>query len=78
MEAEADQRSSGGGTDDEAEAERDAHQPEALRALLGRRDVGEIRGAASIEQQGDIAFQIGLIALDRETIVRPAISQVSS
>ena len=41
-------------------------------AMIGGRDLDEIRGTASLEQQGDIAFQIGLVAFGREMIVRLA------
>ena len=43
--------------------------PRHDQPLIGGRDVDEIRGAAGLEQQGDIAFQIRLVALDREMIV---------
>ena len=39
-------------------------------AMIGGRYVDEIRRTVSIEQNGDIAFQSGLVALDREMIVR--------
>ena len=39
-------------------------------AMIRRRDLDEIRRAALLKQQGDIAFQRRLIALDREKIMR--------
>ena len=44
--------------------------PRHDRPMIGRRDLDEIRSTAGFEQQGDIAFQIGLVGLDREMIVR--------
>jgi len=38
--------------------------------MIGRRDLDEIRGAARLEEQGNIAFQRRLVAFDREIIVR--------
>ena len=39
-------------------------------AMIRRRDLDKIGSAARLEQQGDIAFQRRLVALDREIIVR--------
>jgi hypothetical protein len=40
-------------------------------AMIGQGGFGEIQRAAGFEQQGDIAFQLRLVAFDREVIVRP-------
>ena len=50
--------------------------PRLDAAMIGRRDLDEIRGAARLEQQGDIAFQRRLVALDREMIVRPPLHHI--
>ncbi len=42
--------------------------PRLDAAMIRRRDLYEIRGTARLEQQGDIAFQRRLVALDREMI----------
>ena len=45
-------------------------------AMLDRGGFDEIRRGASFEQQSDIAFQLRLVALDREMIVRPLLDDI--
>ena len=47
--------------------------PRLNATLLERHDLDQIRDAAGLEQQSDIAFQRGLVAFDREMIVRVAL-----
>ena len=50
--------------------------PRLDAAMIRRRDLDEIGGAARLEQQDDIAFQRRLVALDSEMIVRLLLDQV--
>ena len=45
--------------------------------MIQRHGLDEIRRAAGLEQQGDIAFQRRLVALDREMIVRPLLDHIA-
>lgn len=44
--------------------------------MIRRRDFDEIRDAARLEQQGDMAFQRRLVVLVREMIVRLPLHQI--
>src|SRR6266581_9621948 len=45
-------------------------------AMLDGGGFDEIRRATGFEQQSDIAFQLRLVALDREMIVRPLLDYI--
>ena len=52
------------------ETAKNPNAPRLDTAMIGRRDLDEIRGAARLERQRDIALQRRLVALDSEMIVR--------
>ena len=45
--------------------------------VIGRRDLDEVGRLALLEQQGDIALQLRLVALDREMVMRLTHDQVA-
>lgn len=50
--------------------------PRLNATVFGRRELDEIKGSTLLEQQGNIAFQRGLIAFDGEVIVRLLCDQI--